>query len=179
MTAIADADLIMQLQQGDRRAFAQLYERHKDGIYAYCFRMLLDAPAAEDAAQDTFLKMHDAIGTLRNADSFRPWLYRIARNEVYMHVRRRAPIRLEDDSEIRDEEDDPHRLLVSREEQSLVRETLLRLKPEYREVLLLCEYDGLRYAEIALVTGSTESAVKARIFKARRLLTQRLRAHYS
>jgi RNA polymerase sigma-70 factor (ECF subfamily) len=170
-----DAQLVNAMQQGDARAFEALYRRHKDAVFGYCFRMLRHRIATEDAVQDTFIKVLNASSTLRDAEAFLPWLYRIARNHVLMALRVRRTETLEAAEHIH-ADDDPFDAAVANERSTSLQDQLASLRPEYREALLLREYQQLSYAEIACATDSTESAVKSRIFKARRALADRLRA---
>ena len=173
----SDAELIQLLRQGSRQAFADVYERHKSAIYRYCLRMLADADAAEDATHDTFLKMYANTEQLHNAESFASWLFRIARNEVFMVLRRKKRNGTHSDDTVWDEST-PHEILVSTETKELVQKILQNLKSEYREVVLLREYEQLSYAQIAEITGDTESSVKSRLFKARQALAKKLRTYY-
>jgi RNA polymerase sigma-70 factor (ECF subfamily) len=173
----SDAELIQLLRQGDRQAFADVYERHKSAIYRYCLRMLADADAAEDATHDTSLKMYANTEQLHNVESFVSWLFRIAHNEVLMYMRYNKRNGTHNDETVWDETT-PHEILVSTETTELVQKILQNLKSEYREVVLLREYEQLSYAQIAEITGDTESSVKSRLYKARKALTKRLKAYY-
>jgi RNA polymerase sigma-70 factor (ECF subfamily) len=171
------SELIQQMHQGDRQAFAELYEHHKTAIYRYCLRMLTDSDAAKDATQETFIKMFSNIGFLKKPDSFLPWLFSIARNEVMMHMRRNRRNGVQSDDDIWDRET-PYDLMVTAETTEIVQRLLQNLKSEYREVILLREYEQLSYAQIAEVTADTESSVKSRLFKARKALTKKLKEYY-
>ena len=173
-----DSELIQLLRQGSRQAFADVYERHKSAIFRYCLRMLSDSDAAEDATQETFVKMYDSIRNLQSVDSFLPWLFRIARNEVLMYMRRNKRNGTHSDETVWDETT-PHEIIVSAETTELVQRTIQNLKSEYREVLVLREYEQLSYQQIAEITGDTESSVKSRLFKARKAMTKRLKEYYS
>jgi RNA polymerase sigma-70 factor (ECF subfamily) len=172
-----DTELIQLLQNADRQAFAELYEHHKVAIYRYCLRMLSDSHAAEDAMQETFMKMFSNIGSLQKTEFFLPWLFRIARNEVMMHIRKNRRNGLQSDEEVWDKQT-PYDLTVAAETTEIVQRLLQILKSEYREVLLLREYEQLTYLQIAEITGDTESSVKSRLFKARKALTNRLKEYY-
>ena len=172
-----DIELIQLLQNADRQAFAELYEHHKAAIYRYCLRMLSDSNAAEDATQETFMKMFSNIGVLQKTESFLPWLFRIARNEVMMHIRKNRLNGVQSDEEVWDKQT-PYDLTVAAETTEIVQRLLQNLKSEYREVLLLREYEQLTYLQIAEITGDTESSVKSRLFKARKALTNRLKEYY-
>ena len=172
-----DTELIQLLHNADRQAFAELYEHHKAAVYRYCLRMLSDTNTAEDATQETFLKMFSSIDSLQKTESFLPWLFGIARNEVMMHIRRNRRNGVQSDEDVWDKQT-PYELTVAAETKEIVQRLLQKLKNEYREVILLREYEQLSYTQIAEITRSTESSVKSRLFKARKALTSRLKEYY-
>ena len=88
--------------------------------------------------------------------------------------RRKTTNGLDGEAELVWGEETPLEIVIGEERTKLVQRVLGKLKPEYREVLLLREYEQLSYAEIAEVTGDTESSVKSRLFKARRALARKL-----
>ncbi len=139
--------------------------------------MLIDSDAAEDATQDTFIKMYQNISSLHKTDAFLPWLFQIARNEVLMYIRRNKRNGTQNDETVWDETT-PYVIAVSTETTELVQKTLQNLKSEYREVIILREYEQLSYKQIAEITGDTESSVKSRLFKARQALTRKLKSYY-
>lgn len=169
-----DIQLVIGLREGDSVAFERLYRRHRDGVYGYCFRMLRQRTASEDAVQETFLRVLNSSHTLRDTQAFLPWLYRIAHNCVLMSLRVRPTDPLEEARDIPSAES-PFETAVANERTASLQEHLAALRPEYREALLLREFQHMTYAEIASATDSTESAVKSRIFKARKALAGRLR----
>jgi len=160
--------------QNDSEAFAEIYTRFKHRVYEYCFRLTQDRPAAEDATQNTFIKIQLNLRELRNPGSFKAWMFTIARNEVYAHLRRARSNGLEGNEDVW-ESDSPHEEFVAQEQVELVQRLLTQLKPEYREVLLLVEYEQMSYADIAAITGATLSSVESRIFKARKALGKKLK----
>ena len=172
-----DSELIECLRKGDMQAFAELYERHKLPIYRYCVKMLGESAPAEDAVQETFVKMYSHIEQLIESNRLLSWLFSIAHNEVLMHIRRDRRNGLESAEDVW-EEFTPYDLAVQTETREIVQHLLGRLKNKYREVLILREYDRLSYTEIALITGDTESSVKSRLFKARKAMTTELKRYY-
>jgi len=169
-----DEQLIDQIGAGNPAAFAQLYQRHKHALYAFCLRLLKDRDDALDAVQETFVKIHNRLSTLNDPASFRAWMFAIVRNEVYANLRRKKNLEgLEGEAKEVWEEGTPLDSVIGEERTELVQRLLGKLKPEYREVLMLREYEQLSYAEIAAVTGDTESSVKSRLFKARKALTKK------
>lgn len=169
-----DRALIEAMQEGDEFAFVSLYNRYKGPVYGFCLKMLLDEEQAQDAMQDTFLRVYENRERLLNASSFKAWLFTIARNQCLNLIRRsKREVDLQDhhrrNASVR-VSDLPGAKLEKNEQVEIVNYFLAQLKPDYREVIVLREYQNLSYEEIAAVTRSTLSAVKSRLFKARRKL---------
>lgn len=177
MQPSTDLDLVRRIQQGESSAFAELYYRYKRHIYEYCFRLLQEKDNADDALQNTFIKVYQNVGELKNPASFKAWLFTIARNEVYTVFRRTRTNGSLDDEDVFDPSS-PHEEVVAQEQTALVQKFLAQLKPTYREVLILLEYEQLSYAEIASVTGVSVSSVESMIFRARKALAKKLKPYY-
>ena len=173
-----DAARVERYLNGEERAFAELYAKYRPRLAAYCYRLLLDAARTEEAVQAVFARAVESIRSLRNPSSFRSWLFTMARNEIYGLLRTaRAGPTVELSEDVWDTET-PHENAVRGEVVRMVREALDRLKVEYREVLILRQFEGLSYAEIAAITGNSISSVESRLFKARRALTRELEPYF-
>ncbi len=169
----SEDDLVRDFQRGEDLAYAALYNRYKKHIYCFCMKMVGDEDEVKDIVQDVFLKMYEHRMQLSDPSRFRAWLFMIARNQCLTHYRdhkRLSPL---------EEEWPTHSVLepqslsqeVERDEEvRLVRTFINQLKPEYKEVVVLREYQGLSYEEIAEVVGTTVAAIKAKLFKARKEL---------
>jgi RNA polymerase sigma-70 factor (ECF subfamily) len=176
LDSISERELVEGIQHGSQDALAAAYEQYSDGVFAYCLRILADRQLAEDVVQDTFLKVRHYAASLQQDDSFRSWIFRIARNEVLMQLREtRRNSELVTESPW--ETETPHEQFISAERTEIVNRSLDYLKREYREVLVLRIYENLSYAEIASITGTTESSVKSRIFRARKAMMEKLRPY--
>jgi len=172
----SEKQLLEELQRGSQHAFAEVYQEFSEGVFAYCVKILADRQLAQDVVQETFLKVQKHAHTIENDQSFRSWVFRIARNEALMQLRKkRVNGELKDDS-VWDEET-PYQLLLAVERTEIVNRMLDSLKFEYREVLVLLVYEGMSYAEIAHITGATESSVKSRIFRARKAMIEGLKGY--
>ena len=176
-----DAVLISKFRAGDQKSFTVIHEKYCRRLYGYCYRLLLDELIAEDVVQDTFIKAFETLSSLEKPDQFYAWLFTIARNKVYGFLRNnrtngRAHI-TGDEGDVWDPES-PHTLLVQKETSQIVVEMMNQLKPEYREVLILRQYDKLSYAEIAAITCNTVSSVESRLFKARKALATKLGPYF-
>lgn len=164
--------LIESFQAGDEFAFVGLYNRFKGPVYSFCYKMLLDSDAAEDVMQETFLRIYENRERLLKTSAFKSWLFTIARNQCLNSIRRSGKhISLSNDShEVVSSQDTPVLEMEKSEQIRIVTAFLESLKPDYREVIILREYQNLTYEEIAAITRTTVSAVKSRLFKARKKL---------
>lgn len=134
----------------------------------------MDSAAAKDVMQDTFIRVYENRERLLNTDSFKSWVYTIARNQCYNHLRkskRHIPLADAPQSVVR-VDGTPFGSLEKSDQVQMVNHLLSLLKVEYREVLILREYQNLSYEEIAAVTRTTVSSVKSRLFKARKKLAE-------
>ncbi|MGZ8756027.1 MAG: RNA polymerase sigma factor, partial [Acidimicrobiia bacterium] len=86
--SVEDAGLVTSFLEGDRRAFDELMRAHEDRVFAVCLRVLTDRDAALDAVQETFITVYRKAAQFSGASAFSTWLYRIAVNTCYDHLRR-------------------------------------------------------------------------------------------
>jgi RNA polymerase sigma-70 factor (ECF subfamily) len=167
----------MELRNGSMDAFEELYHRYKRHIFTFCLKLTGDRLLAEDATHDTFVTMHRHIGTLNDVGLFRSWLFTIARNGVFKQLHRQQRNGSFNEENVWTDET-PLTLVENNDSAALVALCIDALKPEYKEVLLLREYEHHSYGEIARITGNTESSVKSRLFKARKALAERLKPYF-
>jgi RNA polymerase sigma-70 factor (ECF subfamily) len=171
---LSEHDLVARLQRGEQRAGEELYRRYRDSVERYCYQLMHDREIARDATNDTFEVVLGNIADLRDAVSFKAWMFRIARNNCFMVARRLShQLTLEDTEEVW-EERTPLTESLEGELRRLVHEAIARLKPIYREAIVLREFESLSYREIAEATQSSISSVKFRIHKARLALADSL-----
>lgn len=174
---MTEQKLIESFRSGDEFAFVGLYNRYKGPVYAFCYKMLLDSDAAKDVMQETFLRVYENRDRLMKSDAFKSWLFTIARNQCLNAIRRSGKhVSLPDAKDLPPVAETPFTRMEKSEQVRFVTRFLESLPPEYREVIVLREYQNLSYEEIAAVTRSTLSAVKSRLFKARRKLAQQMEA---
>lgn len=181
----AEAALVQRARNGDLDAFNLLVDAHQRLTYNLCFRMLGNREAAEDATQDAFLSAFRALSTFKGA-SFRSWLMRIAANACTDELRRRgrrpavslatpapgadAPI------DVADPASGPEDLTLQSEQRAAVQAALLKLPPDQRLAVIMCDLEGFAYEEIAEAMRTSIGTVKSRIArgrdKLRRVLAQ-------
>ena len=154
-------------------------------IYGVIYRLVGDPHEAEDLTQDTFVNAYRARDGFRGDSQVYTWLYRIAVNLTKNRLEQlsRRPASLSGDRPEGEDEEDalptdppegPDRLAENSELGRMVAAAVLRLRPDFREVVILREYEQLSYEEIASVLGCTVQTVKTRLFRARNLLRRRL-----
>jgi RNA polymerase sigma-70 factor (ECF subfamily) len=180
--AVADAtdhDLPdVRAAQADRSAFAILYRRYLDRVYAYAFYQLGDHHDAEDATERTFLAALAALPGFRDEGaSFRAWLFRIAHNtvaNVHRTRSRRRAVPLPEEFERPAPDADPAALVARAEEQRRILRAIATLPEDRRQVVLLRFVDGLSTAEISEVLDRSSGAVRVLQHRALRDLAQLL-----
>lgn len=170
----SDEELIESLRRGDADAFKELYDRYKRHIFTFCLKLTGDRSLAEDATHDAFLKMYDNVERLSDTSAFRSWLFTIARNEVFKMLRKHQRNGTLNSETVWTDET-PLTSAENSETETIIARCIDALKPEYKEVLLLREYEQRSYEEIAEITGNSESSVKSRLFKARKALAEKLK----
>lgn len=176
-------DLVARAKRGDDAAFEQLVAAHEKKIYALCLRMCGNEEDAQEAAQDAFLSAWSGLPSFREDAAFSTWLYRLAINASTDILRRQkrtgAGVSLDDEEvflEIEDTSPTPEQALEQKEAAKLVSEALEALPPEYRQVLILREVQGMSYQEISDITLLELGTVKSRISRGRTLMRNYLSA---
>ena len=169
-----EAELIAQAQQGDRGAFGQLVRRHRGGVINVVYRMCGDANLADEAAQEAFIRAWQHLPGYRPRSPFRNWLYRIATNAARDALRREARTVDIDTISVTDSTQGPQAAVEAQELGERVQQAVLSLPPASRAVLVLREYEGLSYKEIADTLGIPMGTVMSRLNYARNLLRESL-----
>jgi RNA polymerase sigma-70 factor (ECF subfamily) len=185
-TTPSDHELLRLMSDGDEEAFVALYRRHQGRIFRFALLMGGSSATADDVTQEVFLVL------LRARHQFDPtrgslatYLYGIARNHVWRVLEReRAYAPLEDAAGDEEEtpvrqlaaQDDPLGELTRNEAAAELRHAVLALPARYREVIVLCDFHELSYAETALALDCAVGTVSSRLNRARALLAEKLRA---
>jgi RNA polymerase sigma-70 factor (ECF subfamily) len=168
---------IDQALGGDRSAFTQLMHRYAGAVYNLAYRMLGSAEDAEDASQEIFLRAYTRLASFDRNRRFSTWLLTIGSNYCIDRLRRRrfSWLTLDDATfELPSAEPGPERSALSGERRAIVRRALQALPDNYRAITVLRYWNDLSYAEIAQVTGLTESTIKTRLHRARHMLAEAL-----
>ena len=175
----SDAELVARTRQGDVEAFNHLVSRWEKRLYNYLLRLAGNREDALDLAQEAFLKAYQSLGTLEEAGKFPSWLYRIAHNLAFSHLRQPVPVELVEEGSQRewsaewphDWKDAATPLRASaaspafgREMELAVARALESLPPEQREAIILKVYHGFLFDEIAAIISCPVSTVKTRVY---------------
>ena len=169
----ADHEIVARCRRGDREAFALLVQKYQGRVLTLVTRILDHYGEAEDVAQDVFIKVFQSLHEFRGAARFSTWLYRITVNHCLNHIRRRT--RHQQTLVVTEPEDwmqdsptsNPHRTLEQKERWRLIQAKLQALSPEHRTIILLRDFEGLSYEEIADVLQLESGTVKSRLHRAR------------
>jgi RNA polymerase sigma-70 factor (ECF subfamily) len=167
-------DLVARAQAGDQTAFRELYRQHAGRVYALCLRLTGDGRDAEERTQDVFVRLWDKLGSFRGESAFSSWLHRLAVN-VVLNERRTTSRReqrvmpVEDpDTVVGGQHAAPLHLSIDLER------AIAQLPDGAREVFVLYDIEGYGHGEIAQLVGIAEGTSKAQLFRARRLLREKL-----
>ena len=163
MSPRADEELMLAFKDGDQRAFGELFHRYKNSIYGFVRRRVDNPGRAEEITQDVFLALVERRNGYEVTASFRTYLYRIALNRVASEYRKKRETDPLPEDVGAAAGGDP--AVVQQ-----VREAREQLEPQQREIVLLREYQGLSYEEIARVLEIPVGTVRSRLFRAKMAL---------
>lgn len=172
-----EAVWIQKVREGDTGAFAHVVQAHQSSVYNLTYRMLGERMAAEDAAQETFLRAFRNLHRYDVNRPFRTWLLSIAANYCVDCLRRRRPtLPLETTFATAADDPSPEATVMHRETQEKIQRLLEELSATDRAAVVLHYWYDCSYEEIAEGLELTVSAVKSRLYRARRAMAARLSA---
>ncbi len=179
MNQANEGDLIVQSIRGDKEAFGELVRRCQAPVFNVAYRLMGNRLDAEDAAQEAFLRAYRALATFDATRPIVPWLKRITVNVCLnrLEAKPAEPLTLEEDGSLSLPlaGPSPEELTLARETSHAVRAEILQLPPRYRAAIELRHFQELSYDEMAAALGRPLSDVKSDLFRARRLLADRLK----
>lgn len=174
----AEAALAERARCGDARAFRALFDRHAPAVRRFLLDLLRNRERADEATQETFVRAHVRLSSLRDNEKVGAWLFGIARHVFRETIRVRKHESTEERGyEETDHAPTPEASLIGREADAMLADAMQELSEERRAALLLRLDHGLEYEEIAEVMGWTLAKVKNEIHRGRLKLRERLK-HY-
>lgn len=174
-------DWVIKARLGDQEAFAELVHLFRDPVYNFCYRMLGESGEAEDASQETFLRVHRNLHRYDISRSFKTWLLSIASNHCIDRLRKRRVqyVSLDDEPTaaalaLSSSDPTPEQAALKLELKDAIQQLLLQLDEHYRLAVIYRYWYDYSYAEIAQAMDTTESAIKSRLHRARKKLADLL-----
>lgn len=189
LAALSDQEVVALARRGEEAGYRELIRRYQRPIFSLIFRMVRDRELAEDLAQETFIKVLNAVDSYRPEFKFSSWIFKIANNAAIDHLRRRELDTLSLDGsphadspdaveatalQIGDTQESPLEAVESIELGKHIEAAIARLRPEYRSCILLRHVEGRAYEEIAEILDLPLGTVKTYIHRARNELRQML-----
>ena len=171
--ALSDEQLVALTVKGDVSAFNEIVVRWEGKLYNFVYRYLGDPEEAKDVTQESFVRAYSHLHGFRGQSKFSSWLYQIALNLCRSKLRRKKAhptVSIDDREEenplwaLADERATPAEATLEQERALAVREALAQLPEAQREVIILKEYNGLKFREIAEILDTPESTVKSRLY---------------
>jgi len=181
-----DALLFERARAQEPAAFQQLFELYKTPVYNFVVRMIGRREDAEDVVQEVFVKLYHKLGTLREPKYFTTWLFSIAKNEAINYARkhrRKEMLALEPvESETRapftdNAASNVEQILIEEEMDDLLQNALAAVPEVNRAAFILGVLEEYSYKEVADMLGCTENNVKSRVFRARAVISARLKSY--
>lgn len=176
MNAPSDRDLILQARRGETEAFGELVTRYQTSVFNVCYRILHERGEAEDLAQESFIRAYNRIHTFDIEREFGPWIRRVAANLCLNHLESQKVTTELDDERDADSAQLPEAVQEVSERSEQIRSALASLPANYRIVVELRHYQEMSYDEIANELNIPLSDVKSHLFRARKLLVEKLHA---
>lgn len=165
--------------EGDKEAFGKIIEAYQSPVFNLAYRMLNNAKEAEEAAQEAFIRAYTRLDSYNPDRKFSTWLLSITSNYCIDQIRKRRAILLSIDEPLAphpalmsDKALGPESQMVHGQQEDMVQSLLAELAPDYRQAVILRYWHELSYEEIADVMDTTVSAIKSRLFRARKQLAE-------
>ncbi len=180
-----DAELVLRVQQGDKSAYDLLVIKYQHRIIQLVNRYVKDPSEAQDVAQEAFIKAYRALPNFRGDSAFYTWLYRIAINTAKNYLVSRTRRYSDYQVDVQDAEqvenapqlkglETPEYLLMNDEIVSVIKVAIEKLPEEMKVAIMLREFEGLSYEEIAQAMECPVGTVRSRIFRAREAIDEKL-----
>ncbi|MCF6138492.1 RNA polymerase sigma factor [Pseudalkalibacillus berkeleyi] len=167
-----DKKTIKKIKKGDKKAFRALYDAYYPSAMRASISMLKSESDASDAVQETFIRVFKGMHTYDDSKPFKPWFFRILTNEVRRLIQKRKQEQ-DIDQVARNELEQTHNPPST--DQEILYEAMEQLKESHREALVLKYVEGFSEKEMSSILDISISAVKSRLFQARKLLKEELR----
>ena len=169
-----ELDLLRRISSGDQRAFESLFTAYGKRIFRYAVRMLGDAAKAEEVTNDVMIEVWKSAGSFEGRSRPSTWIIGITRHRCLNAMRGKpvVTVDIDDHPAVLETEDTAERHMNTEDTKREMREAVLQLSTEHREVVELTFYHNRSYHEIAEIVGCPENTVKTRMFHAKKRLRE-------
>lgn len=167
MKEMDDTALVKRVQDGDAVAFNELTDRWYAKIHRFAYRFFSDSSEADEIAQKTLIRVYEKVRHLDQPGNFPAWIYRVANNlclDELKRAGRRKSTTLESSGEQASVNNSPADILETKELGEWIQKALMTLPDEQRVVIILKEFEGLKFREIAEILEEPENTVKSRMY---------------
>ncbi len=165
-----DGELVRRHLEGDPDAFRELYEKYREKVFATAFRVIGEANAAADLAQEVFVKIHGELRAFKFESRFSTWLFRVALNHAINRANESSRHARIHEKILKEGRGDPGGTREGHPIDEQVQQAILSLSPKLRAIVSLRYLEGLSYEEIADVLDLSMGTVKSRLFLAHETL---------
>lgn len=171
-----DRDLIRRIAKKDQSAIDVLFARYQLRLCRFLKRMVRNEAIAAELTNEVFMKVWRHAGTFSSRSAVSTWIFRIAHNEAISFLRKRSDEALDDEAalEVADPDDTPEVTAQKTDKAAQIRQCLVALSDEHREVIELVYYQEMSVAEVSEAVGIPANTVKTRMFHARKYLSELL-----
>ncbi len=178
-----DIEIIDRVLDGDVNAFAKIIEKYQNRVFRYVFARCNNYDETVDITQDIFLMTYESLATFRRESKFSTWLYSIMVNYCKNYQKKMQRYtnvsidRMGDDEfefQLSDERQNTEEEIITKDMLKIMKDELMNLPEDHKEILILRDIDGLSYNEISDILGISLANVKVRIHRGRELLKTRL-----
>jgi RNA polymerase sigma-70 factor (ECF subfamily) len=188
VSGLSDAEIMLRVKSGDEAAFDYLVQKYRRPMLNFMYRMSHNAAAAEDLAQEVFLRVYRSRSNYEASAKFTTWLYRIATNLAVNHARDTRHDRPENTVSLDEPDDETGRMpevadnkltaeevILRRERLAAIRKRVQALPERQRMAVIMHKYQQMDYRQISEVLKLSESATKSLLFRAYEVLRQQLK----
>ena len=175
-----EKELIRRSQAGDGEAFGVLVERYKGKVFSLAYGFAQDRAAADDLAQEVFIKVYLSLTKFQSKSEFGTWLYRVAVNHIKDYLRKNKrrmkeiPLDEAGDRVLASSDPGPEEEGLREGQRKIVQAALAGLPEKYKVILTLRDIDGLSYEDISGILKLSPGTVDSRLHRARRKLREKL-----
>lgn len=167
LDASSSAELVQKMRKGDDSAYQIMMDQWEKRVYNFALRYANDSHFAMEVVQQTFIQAFEKIDQLKDPSKLKSWLYRIASNNCSSEGRRiarRKHVQVNEQVLTYQDPSNPAKTYERKELKVLVLETLQQIPEEQRQVIIMKEYESLKFREIADILGESENTIKSRMY---------------